>query len=53
MIDIESVLIELVSKGRKWSGGLYIEPETYERIINEESDKEVNVSELLKVLNNK
>ncbi|MGO0861718.1 hypothetical protein [Clostridioides difficile] len=52
MIDIESVFIELVSKGRKWSGGLYIEPETYEGIINE-SNKEVNVSELLKVLNNK
>ncbi|EQJ94793.1 hypothetical protein ACPMCT_17265 [Clostridioides difficile] len=52
MIDIESVFVDLVSRGRKWSVGLYIEPETYER-INEESDKEVNVSELLKVLNNK
>ncbi|EMJ3973405.1 hypothetical protein [Clostridioides difficile] len=53
MIDIESVFVDLVSRGRKWSVGLYIEPEAYERIINEESDKEVNVSELPKVLNNK
>ncbi|MGO0987411.1 hypothetical protein ACTPEW_15875 [Clostridioides difficile] len=53
MIDIESVLVELVSKGRKWSVGLYIEPETYERLINEESNKETDSVSELKVLNNK
>ncbi|MCC0732140.1 MULTISPECIES: hypothetical protein [unclassified Clostridioides] len=47
MIDIEVALIEIVSRERKWNFGLHIEPETYERV------KEVDVSELLKVLNNK
>ncbi|MCC0664982.1 hypothetical protein [Clostridioides sp. ZZV15-6597] len=53
MIDIEAALIEIVSRERKWKFGLHIEPGTYERVINEESNKEVDVSELLKVLNNK
>ncbi|HBG2405073.1 TPA: hypothetical protein KPK48_003275 [Clostridioides difficile] len=53
MLDIESALIEMASRERKWNFGLYIEPETYERIINEESNKEIDVSELLKVLHNK
>ncbi|EOE7347226.1 hypothetical protein PV669_16375 [Clostridioides difficile] len=52
MLDIESLLIEM-SRERKWNFSLYIEPETYERIINEESNKEIDVSELLKVLHNK